>query len=191
MVFKVNRAQLRLGLRSGPCQKMISQIIQKYSAQFFVKIDQISIQNDHCHLLVRAMRRSHFHQFFRVTAGQIAQKFEKQGLLRSNANAPLKKNPRRSRVTDTPKTKVQRGTGLWKQRPFSRVVRGWRAYKIIKHYIRLNEFEATGQLPYRKERLRGLSSIGWELFGYPPMSLSSLNTERPLQCPSLSLISKC
>ena len=165
LVFKVNRAELKFGLRSGPCQKIVFQIIQKYSTQFFVKIDQISIQNDHCHLLVRATRRSHFHHFSRVTAGQIAQRFEKQGLLRSKAKTTLIKTSRKSSVTGTPRTQIHKGTGLWKHRPFSRVVRGWRAYKIAKDYIRLNEFEATGQLPYRKERLRGLSSIEWELFG--------------------------
>ena len=149
VVFKVNRLRLRFGLRSSQSQKLVFQIVRQYSKKFFVRIDQISLQRDHCHLLVRATRRTHFHHFFRVTAGQIAQRFEKEGLLR---------------VTGTPKTKPKKGTGLWKHRPFSRVVRGWRACKIVRDYIRLNELEAQGKVPYRKARLKGLSSSEWEFF---------------------------
>ena len=78
VVFKVNRLRLRFGLRSSQSQKLAFEIIRQYSKKFFVRIDQISLQNDHCHLLVRATRRTHFHHFFRVTAGQIAQRFEKK-----------------------------------------------------------------------------------------------------------------
>jgi hypothetical protein len=54
------------------------------------------------------------------------------------------------------------GTGLWKYRPFSRVVRGYKAYRIVRDYVQLNEKEITGQIPYRKQRLKGLSSSEWE-----------------------------
>jgi hypothetical protein len=45
---------------------------------------------------------------------------------------------------------------LWKYRPFTRVVRGYKAYKIVRDYIQLNEKEATGEIRYSKQRLRGL-----------------------------------
>jgi hypothetical protein len=45
---------------------------------------------------------------------------------------------------------------LWKYRPFTRVVRGFRAYKIVRDYIQLNEKEATGEICYSKQRLHGL-----------------------------------
>lgn len=57
----------------------------------------------------------------------------------------------------------QTGTGLWKHRPFSRVVRGWRAYRIVRDYIQLNELEARGAIPYRESRLKGMSSADWEI----------------------------
>jgi hypothetical protein len=63
-------------------------------------------------------------------------------------------------VTDT-QTGLRKGTGLWKYRPFTRVVRGWKAYQVVRSYIRLNEKEARGEIPYRKQRLRGLSSADW------------------------------
>jgi hypothetical protein len=43
---------------------------------------------------------------------------------------------------------------LWKYRPFTRVVRGFKAYKIVRDYIQLNEKEATGEIRYSRQRLR-------------------------------------
>ena len=148
LTFKVHQSKLRRRtLRAGPSFLLINKIVKRYAGRFFVSIDQWTIQNDHIHLLVRAPRRSMFHHFHRVVAGQIAQRFENEGLVR---------------VTDTPKGS-QKGTGLWKFRPHSRVVRGFRAYKIALDYIRLNELEVLGKIPYRKQRLKGLSSEEWEL----------------------------
>jgi hypothetical protein len=94
-----------------------------------------------------------------VVAGQIAQRLELEELLVGQGPGP------RQRVTDTPGSprKLRKGTGLWKYRPFSRVVRGWRAYKIVRDYIQLNEQEARGKIPFRKSRLRGLSSGEWRI----------------------------
>ncbi|MEK6774395.1 MAG: hypothetical protein AABY64_10665 [Bdellovibrionota bacterium] len=61
-------------------------------------------------------------------------------------------------MTDAPKKQK-----LWKYRPFTRVIKGWKAYKIVRSYIQLNEREALGVIPYRKTRLKGLSSTEWEL----------------------------
>jgi putative transposase len=151
-------------------------MVRQYAFRFGVKVEQISVQAGHCHLLVRAPRRARFHYFFRVVAGQIAQMLEREGLL---ATKPVTDTPGRSKqraadrdrepVTDTPQSLATpqskaRGTGLWKHRPYSRVVRGWRAYNVVRDYIQLNELEAQGKVPYRKLRLRGLSSGEWALF---------------------------
>ena len=151
VVFKIDRSRLvSRGLRSSLCFSMVTRIIRQYSKRFFVKVDQLSIQGDHIHILVRAPRRSKFHDFFRVVAGQIAQRFENEGLLKAKV------------VTDTPKG-PQKGTSLWRYRPFSRVVRGFRAYKIVRDYIQLNEKEARGEISYKTNRLRGLSSGEWDI----------------------------
>ncbi len=42
------------------------------------------------------------------------------------------------------------------QRPFTRVVKGYRAYRTVQDYVQLNELEALGKIPYRKARLSGL-----------------------------------
>jgi putative transposase len=147
-VFKFERRKLRIGLRSYRAFQLINKIIKTYSHKFSVKIEQISIQRDHIHVLVRASKRSSHIHFFRVAAGQIAQQFDNQSWV--------------YRVTDTP-ARIKNGLGLWKLRPFSRIVRGWRAYKIVRNYIQLNEKEVLGEIPYRKTRLKGLSSSDWRL----------------------------
>jgi putative transposase len=169
VVFKVNRDRLKHGgLRHGVTYTLIHQIIRRYAKRFFVKVEQVSIQGDHAHLLVRAPRRAKFHHFFRVVAGQIAQRLEKEGLLAVPPAGSGKQarthtvESQNTNVTDTP-TKPRKGTGLWKYRPYSRVVRGFKAYKIVKDYIQLNEQEALAKIPYRTRRLKGMSSAEWDV----------------------------
>jgi putative transposase len=142
LVFKANKDCVKSGLRSYKRYFLILKLLQKYALKFGVKIEQTSIQYDHIHILLRAPRRSNYFSFFRVLAGQIAQEFMKQGLNQS--------------VTDTPKK-------LWKQRPFSRVVKGYKAYKVVRNYIQLNEAEGMKIISYSKTRLKGLSSSEWKL----------------------------
>ncbi|MEK6773255.1 MAG: hypothetical protein AABY64_04895 [Bdellovibrionota bacterium] len=95
--------------------------------------------------------------FFRVFAGQIAQRFEQEGLVNFSPNQTARKI-----MTDTP---LPQNTPkkLWKHRPFTRVVKGRSAYTIVRNYIQLNEKEALGIIIYQKRRLKGLSTTEWEL----------------------------
>jgi REP element-mobilizing transposase RayT len=138
-VFKANRLNMRRGYRSPLGFYICNSVIKRYAKRFFVKIEQQAICNDHIHLVVRFSRRSLGQHFLRVVAGQIAQQFEKNRFL----------------VTDT--------QSIWKQRPFSRVVLGFRAHVTIMNYVRLNEMEARGKIKYKKQRLRGLSSAEWKI----------------------------
>lgn len=153
LVFKCHRWVLReRSFRGYRSFGLLQKIIGNYALKFHVKIEQISIQNDHLHLLIRCSTRSQFHDFFRVTAGQIAQVFHREGLLKLV-----------DKMTDTPTGKKTKGTSLWMYRPFTRVVKGWRAYRIVRNYIQLNEKEALGVIKYSKQRLRGLSAGDWVL----------------------------
>jgi putative transposase len=177
IVFKVNKLTLRhRTLRSIQGFALSHGIIKKYAKRFFIKVEQITIQNDHIHMMIRTSRRSLFHNFFRVVAGQIAQQFEKEGLLR-NINGMghvVKRNGKvvlsiPQKVTDTPVNKsdapeaFKQKLSLWKHRPFSHLIKGFKAYKTVRDYIQLNEKEVTGTIPYRKERLKGLTKKEQEL----------------------------
>lgn len=152
VVFKINKLAIKSGsLRSPKNFIMVMYLVKTYALRFSVKVEQVSIQFDHIHLLIRAPRRSKFHSFFRVLSGQIAQVFQIRDYLKN--------------VTDTPKGRgmLAGKLKLWKHRPFSRVVKGFRAYGIVRDYIQLNEKEAMGVIKYQKRRLKGLSSTDWEL----------------------------
>ncbi len=105
LVLKVNKEKVSRGLRTPKRFLLIHQILEKYALKFFVKVEQISVQGDHIHINLRATRRSNYQSFFRVLAGQIAQQFEKAGLLTA--------------VTDTPGRGKKTGRGLWRYRPFT------------------------------------------------------------------------
>lgn len=176
VVFKVDKSKLiSRSLRSTKSFNLVQQIIKKYAKRFFVQLEQVSVQNDHCHLLVRTKRRSLFHYFFRVVAGQIAQIFEKEGMLvgvtdtqkdRQIRKQPRLKNAMRTEIASVSEVtkdnsssatkKENCGTKLWLYRPFSRVIRGYKAYLIVRDYIQLNEKEVLRHIKYNSERLRGL-----------------------------------
>jgi putative transposase len=159
-VFKINSNQFKLrGLRHFQSFRLIHEIVDQYAKHFRVGVEQISIQQDHLHLLIRTRRRSQFHHFFRVVAGQIAQRFEKKFWIVTDTP----KDPQKGTKRQTSKGLKRKSTGLWKFRPYSRVVRGFKAYKTVRDYIQLNEQEALRKIPYRKERLRGLSMRDWEI----------------------------
>lgn len=156
VVLKANRHCLGSGLRSYKRFFLIQTLVQRYSLKFYVKIEQISIQGDHIHLLLRASRRSQFQDFLRVLSGQIAQELHRKKLMVVTDTPGCSKSLNSGKETGVTKAK------LWKHRPFSRVIKGWRAYQVVRDYIQLNEKEALGEIPYRKQRLRGLSLKEWQ-----------------------------
>ncbi|MGZ5278548.1 MAG: hypothetical protein ACXWC9_01315 [Pseudobdellovibrionaceae bacterium] len=179
LVFKANKDVIRGGFRLHRRFALIHHLLQKYQLKFFIKVEQVSIQGDHIHLLIRTTRRSLYQNFFRVLAGQIAQRFEKEGLLTvasvtdtptgfgSKSVLQRKKLVVRTREFFGRRKAVGMATvrlkTLWKHRPLTRVVKGYRAYKTVQDYIQLNEKEALGGIPYRSERLKGMSSADWAI----------------------------
>ncbi|WP_413294253.1 transposase [Bdellovibrio sp. HCB185ZH] len=133
LVFKVNKNAVKGGLRSPRNFALINRLIKKYSIRFFVKIEQFSVQTDHVHILARSATRAQMKSFLRVLAGQFAQV-----------------------LTDTFASRSE-GPRVWKYRPFSRVIKGYKPYLIVRDYIQLNELEVKGR-SYSKTRLRGLCS---------------------------------
>ena len=107
-----------------------------------------------------------------MVSGQIAQQFEKTDKLRSviderfrSVTDTLKEtsNNKQNNTVNKQQNTVRRKLKLWMYRPFSRVVRGYKTYKVVRNYIQLNEKEALGIIPYKKNRLRGLSLAEWEI----------------------------
>ena len=114
LVIKANKECLYGGFRSHRRYFLIQKIVDRYARKFFVKIEQISIQNDHVHFLIRASRRTQYQKFFKVVCGQIAQQFQKQGLLNFAINLQEEKavTPIQSQKALEIPTVYARGSGL-------------------------------------------------------------------------------
>jgi putative transposase len=146
IVFKLNRNVHSASLRTPKTFSISIHVIKSYAKRFQIKIASHSIQKDHIHLLVRTNRKSNYQNFFRVVAGQIAQ-----------------------RVTDTYHV-AKFNQSFWKYRPFSRIVRKRKSYFLTKAYIRLNELEARRIIPYQKNRLKHLNLRMWSLLKVDPQT---------------------
>jgi hypothetical protein len=96
VVFKMNREAHPQGLRTYKSYALSTQVINRFATRFFIKVIQVSIQGNHIHMLIRAHKRSLFHHFFRVVAGQIA-----QGLGRCMTDTP-KPKAKESKVLEIP-----------------------------------------------------------------------------------------
>ncbi len=144
LTFKLNRNVHAASLRTPKTYLICQHVIRAYAKRFRVKIASHSIQHDHIHLLVRSDRKSNYQSFFRVVAGQIAQ-----------------------RVTDTFHC-VKFKQNFWKYRPFTRIVRSRKSYLITKAYIRMNELEGRGIIPYQKKRLKCSTPQLWSLLKINP-----------------------
>jgi putative transposase len=159
LVFKANREKIPGGLRSPRRYRLIHGLQEKYAKRFYIKIDSLSVQGDHLHLIIRTSRRSGLQNFLRVFSGQVSQQLANLGLTSFSS------------VTDTTTKALDRRGHLggscgklWKYRPFTRVVKSYRAYRVVQNYVRLNELEAQGKIPYRHDRLRGVATNEWEMF---------------------------
>lgn len=65
IVFKIVKKNLRYqSFRHPKNFRYVQFLIKKYSAHFRVRIEQISYQHDHIHIMAKSSRRSNFHNFF-------------------------------------------------------------------------------------------------------------------------------
>lgn len=102
---------------------LVSQIAKKYGIRIY---DYANVGN-HLHILVKLRSIPGWKAFIRELTGRLAQVVQGLG------------------ARDKQK-------GFWDQRPFTRIVRGWRkAYRIMKDYMIKNKLEAEGLIPHKHQ----------------------------------------
>jgi REP element-mobilizing transposase RayT len=111
-------------------EKRVRQILQKFSYRFFVRLYAVSVNTNHIHLCVLAKTREGFHHFERAVAGAIAITISS-----CHKGKPLL-------------------SSFWEQIIYSRLVSWGRDFENTLLYIQKNLLEATGQIPYRREKGR-------------------------------------
>ncbi len=122
-------------LRMSKKRHQITEIITQNIQNFGVRIHKLAIASNHIHLLISfKSRRKYFDCIRRIT-----------GLI---ARLMLKKERGLACKNQTDQARRQNKLGFWSQRPFTRVVKWGKDYKIIFNYIEKNILEALGFIVY-------------------------------------------
>lgn len=116
VVIRANRSVLRL----PKTFHLVEREIDRWAKLSGVTIYKRANVKNHLHLLVQTTRAKWL-KFIRGLTGSLARKLQATG--------------------------INVGDKLWKHRPFTRIVKGWqKAYKSVKDYIQLNEWEGAGNI---------------------------------------------
>ena len=138
LVLRSSRAKGRFSFGHSANLVQVKQIINRHCAKYGVKLVKYSNNFNHLHMLMKFPSREIYLRCIRSLTAQLAM-----------AVTGAKKLTSLKSIFGV--------KGFWDHRPFTRVVRGMKAYKIVCDYIRLNELEAGGALPKRSGRLRDVT----------------------------------
>ena len=134
VVIKSLKAVGRQSFRHPLKHGLILKRLHELSKRWGVVIHQQAVEKNHVHLLIKITSRHTYVRWIRA--------------LTSAWSAILCEGVKK---------------GFWPYRPFTRVVRGLKGLIIAKNYVKLNEQEALGEIPYKPLRTRGLSPPEWLL----------------------------
>jgi REP element-mobilizing transposase RayT len=138
------RSELARGRRSLLRHRnLIDFILYKASRRFRVRIYEKAICGNHIHLLVKAPTREDLQNFFRVTAGHIAQE-----ILRLYPLQPHEKKVRGGALKNQRK--------FWGALLYSRIVQWGYDFITVKRYVVQNVLESLGIIPYQPRKKKDL-----------------------------------
>ncbi len=114
----------------------------KWAKRFEVKIYAFALCSNHLHMSLCGKRRTGLQHFFRVFAGQVAQK-----ILKLSQGPRLRPQP--------PKSCQKNRRTFWSYLVYSRVLKWGREFRIVCAYILRNELEAMGVIAYKpREKIK-------------------------------------
>jgi putative transposase len=145
LVLKSSKAKGRYSLRHSANSIKVRAIVENNCAKYGVQLIKFSNNFNHLHLLLKFPSRPLYLKFIRSITAQIA-----MAVTSSNKAKSLKS--------------IFGESGFWDFRPFSRIVKGFRGFKVTNNYVRLNQLEAEGIIPKRSGRFRCLKDAEFHLF---------------------------
>lgn len=123
VVLRSSEARGKKSFRYGKNHMKVNGLIRRVCEKHGVRLYEFSNNGNHIHLLLRLHKHFLWAPFIRELSGKITMLIVGFG---------------------------KREKSFFDQRPFSRIVNGWRrAYRIAKDYVVLNQMEAAGVTPYR------------------------------------------
>jgi putative transposase len=135
------KGEFSLGKHNAEC---VLDIVRKHCAKYGVKLYRFSNNYTHLHLLVKIGSRLVYQRFIRSLTASIAMAVTGAKKMKDLKSILGKKT-------------------FFDCRPFTRVVKSFKAFQTMIHYIILNQLEALGLIPKREGRLKDLTSLEWEL----------------------------
>lgn len=118
VVLRSTQAVGKWSFRKEP--ELIKRLIHKYAKKNGVKVHGVANVGNHLHLHIKLTNRFTYDRFIRALTGAIA--------LAITGASKLRKLAKR----------------FWDRRPYSRIVRGRRAYLDLTDYVGINQLEGAG-----------------------------------------------
>jgi REP element-mobilizing transposase RayT len=122
LVLKSSKATGDWSFKKKSNSQKISAIIKKFSQKYHVQILSIANVGNHLHLHIHLIKRAAYRPFIRAVTAAISMAITGVSRWRKS------------------KTKIK----FWDYRPFTRVIRGFRALLTIKDYVAINQLEGLG-----------------------------------------------
>jgi len=120
LILKSTRAQGDWSFRAPKNRQRVLLLLHKFAARNAVKIISVANAGNHLHIHLRLTSRHLYRAFIRGVTSAIAMA-----------------------ITGASRWKKMEGK-FWDYRPFSRVVRGWKAFLALKDYLHVNQLENAG-----------------------------------------------
>jgi REP element-mobilizing transposase RayT len=124
LVLRSSRAKNEWSFARKGNRKKIHEILTRFSRKYGVKVLSYANVGNHLHLHIKLSNRYHYQPFIRALTGAIA-----MAITGSSRWKPLKRKAK---------------DRFWDYRPYTRIVRSFRALLNLKDYIRINQYEGFG-----------------------------------------------
>lgn len=122
LVLRSSKAKGEWSFKRKIHAQKISAIIAKFAKKHHVRVLSIANVGNHLHIHIQLIKRAAYKPFIRAITSAIAMAI--------------------TGVSRWQKSKTK--TKFWDYRPFTRVVRGFRAALTLKDYIAINQLEGVG-----------------------------------------------
>lgn len=130
LVMRSSQAIGPMSFRRPQNARQVKLIIQKFAHKYAIKIHSLANVGNHLHLHLQLGHRATYKPFIRAITAAIAMAIT--GVSRWSRGHGLAKDNRKGKLR------------FWDYRPFTRIVTGFRDFKGVRDYIRINQLEGLG-----------------------------------------------
>ncbi len=156
LVLRSTKAKGDWSFRSSKNERKIRQIVDHFSSKYGIKIHSLANVGNHLHFHIKLGNRQTYKPFIRAITSAIAMavtgasRWNKVNTNRGNGQHLENGGHSTDRLTNRTNHKSSKNR-FWDYRPFTRVVRSFKALLNLRDYIRINELEGYG---YKRDQAR-------------------------------------